>query len=58
MYECLDCKKIFDKPKIISEESYYGVGDLFDNSYSNVEICPYCDGDIKEHEEEEEENAE
>ena len=52
-YICEECKMVFDKPKEISAETFYGVSSEFDFSYGNkVSVCPYCEGAYREYEEE------
>ena len=57
MYRCDECKMVFDTPKEISAESYYGVSSEFNYSYGNtVSVCPYCEGSYKEVSDEESED--
>lgn len=55
MWYCTNCGAYFDDDDIgvetMSSESYYGVRDLFSNSFSSVTncVCPYCgDENIEE----------
>ncbi len=41
MYICKDCEKLFNKPKRVVEDEYYG-SKLY--SYE----CPFCGGDFEE----------
>ena len=41
MYICLECGEIFESPKRIIDEEYYGC-------YQYDYVCPYCGGDYVE----------
>jgi len=43
MYICNDCKEIFEEPKTMSAESFYGVSSEFGYSCGTVSMCPHCE---------------
>lgn len=55
MYKCNNCDCIFEKPRKVDMETYYGVYSDFGNTYGNmINLCPECeDNDIEEYDEEE-----
>lgn len=40
MYICMDCNRIFDEPKIVSERHPYGMG----YATEKLAMCPHCSG--------------
>lgn len=48
MYRCLECGAIFDSPKRIEAEIYYGVSSEFNyNCGEYIYCCPFCEGSIE-----------
>ena len=44
MYKCNECNGVFEEPKKVSAESFFGVNSEFEYNYGNiVYICPYCE---------------
>ena len=56
MYKCKTCGEVFDDPKLIEAESFYGVSSEFDyNCGEEIEVCPHCEStDFEENKESEE----
>ena len=60
MYKCKECGCIFEEPKKISLEMFYGVLSQFHNSYGEtIDLCPECESNsIEEYDEDEEDMEE
>lgn len=49
MYKCLDCGHVFEEPKRVNADDYYGVSGMFESrSTTYYDVCPECEGSIEE----------
>lgn len=49
MFKCRDCEAVFEEPKRVNADDYYGVSGMFESrSTTYYDVCPECEGSIEE----------